>query len=54
MNELSSFLVNILELAVVVAEEEPPPGMVKPPPLLPPVLLLPLVPVFFAVTANAV
>jgi hypothetical protein len=50
MNELSSFLVNALGLAVVAEEDEEVPPMVKPPPVLP-LLLLP--PVFFE-TANAV
>ena len=52
MNELNSFLVNALVLAVVAEDEEAPP-MVKPPPelfLLLVVLLLP----FLLGTANAV
>ena len=53
VNELNSFLVNILEFAVEVAEEElPPPRKVELPLLLPPVLLLVLV--FFVLTASAV
>jgi hypothetical protein len=49
VNELNSFLVNMLEFAVEVAEEElPPPRKVE----LPPVLLLVLV--FFILTASAV
>ena len=52
-NELNSFLVSMLELAVVVAEEElPPPPRKLELPLLLPVLLLTLV--FFVLTANAV
>ena len=50
MNELNSFLVNMLELAEVAEEELPLPRKVEL--LLPPVLLLVLV--FFVLTANAV
>jgi hypothetical protein len=54
INGLNSFLVSMLELAVVVAEEglPPPPRKLELPPLLLPVLLLTLV--FFVLTANAV
>ena len=54
VNELNSFLVNMLEFAVEVAEEEelPSPRKVELPLLLPPVLLLVLV--FFVLTASAV
>jgi hypothetical protein len=51
MNELSSFLVNALGLAVVAEDEEVPP-MVKPPPELLLLLML-LLPSFFE-AANAV
>ena len=51
MNELSSFLVNALGLAVVAEDEEVPP-MVKPPPELLLLLVL-LLPSFFE-AANAV
>jgi hypothetical protein len=51
MNELSSFLVNALGLAVVAEEDEEVPPMVNPPPVLP--LLLPP-PLLFFETANAV
>jgi hypothetical protein len=51
MNELSSFLVNALGLAVVAEEDEEVPPMVNPPPVLP-LLLLP--PLLFFETANAV
>ena len=50
MNELSSFLVNALGLAVVAEEDEEVPPMVNPPPVLP--LLLPP-PLLFFETANA-
>ena len=53
MNELSSFLVNALGLAVVAEEdEEEVPPMVKPPPVLPLLLVVPLL--FLLETANAV
>jgi hypothetical protein len=51
-NELSSFLVNALGLAVVAEEEEEVPPMANPPPEL--LLPVPLLPPFLSETASAV